>query len=255
MKRPELSDYGLTEKMIEQNKREHELYDEKLRGYLENRKTNKKVIWIISLIISGIFLIINMANGFETDFAGGCFAMCLFWDVTYGIYYLQTHDETVWDISYDKRDMIEKETINKKIDNAIQKYTKDVEEYEKKAHSVNEYSLVRAELLTHFGTSLGARWIVFSNIYLANPRSFPVLENPNIFDSDFRARYEQLTTRQRSITPKPKKCLNISDKMEFYYPCSELFGAMENKQSGDVVTLLYGYVVYKIIEVINPHYE
>ena len=156
MKRPELSDYGLTEKMIEQNKREHELYDEKLRGYLENRKTNKKVIWIISLIISGIFLIINMANGFETDFAGGCFAMCLLWDVTYGIYYFQTHDETVWDISYDKRDMIEKETINKKIDDVIKKYTKDVEEYEKKAHSVNEYSLVRAELLTPFGTSLGA---------------------------------------------------------------------------------------------------
>ena len=255
MKRPELSDYGLTEKMIEQNKREHVLYDEKLRGYLENRKTNKKVICIISLIISGIFLIINMANGFETDFAGGCFAMCLFWDVTYGIYYLQTHDETVWDISYDKRDVIEKETINKKIDDAIQKYTKDVEEYEKKAHSVNEYSLVRAELLTPFGTSLGARWIVFSNIYLANPRSFPDLENPNIFDSDFRARYEQLTTRQRSITPKPKKCLNISDKMEFYYPCSELFSATENKQAGDVVTILYGSVVYKIIEVINPHYE
>jgi exonuclease SbcD len=48
---------------------------------------------------------------------------------------------------------------------------------------------------------------------------------------------------------------NISEKMEFYYPCSELFGAMENKKSGDVVTILYGSVVYKIIEVINPHYE
>ena len=157
-------------------------------------------------------------------------------------------------LSDEVKDKIKAETIDSNVDDAIEKYNKAVEDYEEKAYSINKYSLVKVEVLAPLETSLGERWIVFSNIHLSNSRSFPDIDVPNEFDAEFEAYYNQLTERQLNIVPKPKKHLNITGKMEFYYPCSDIFLAMQGKRAGEIAELWIG-VRYKIITVINLDVE
>lgn len=254
MRKPKLTDFDLTEELLIQNKKEHALYCEKLNEYLKSRKRTKRIVLIVSLLISGLVLIINIADGFTTDCAGYSVGICFVWDLFYGLWLNQNPDETICDISATTCQKIANQTINPKIDDAVKKYTQAIKDYERKAHSINEHSLVKATLLLPFDVDLGVRWIVFSNIYLANPRSFPTLEIPDYYDEDFENYYKALTKKQESIVPRPKKHLNITEKMEFYYPCSDLFLAMKNKQANDIIELPIG-ASYKILQVINPDTE
>lgn len=255
MKKPELKDFGLTEELLKQNKSEHETYYERLESHLKYRESVRNKILVVSLVVSVILLIINIAKGFEKNFAGISLGICLFWDVVYGLTYFQSKGESKWDLSLELRNRIESEVINRQIDEAVKKYEEALREYEKKAFTINKYSLVKADLVTPMGTSVGIRWIVFSNIYLANSRSFPDIEIPYIMNKEFQDYYYKLTTKQKDITPIPKKHLNIQDKIEFYYPFSDMFFAMEGKKPRDTAELLMGSIRYRILDVINPDFD
>ena len=254
MKKPRLEDYGLTEDLLSLNKKQYDLYWNKIDEFLAHRKYVRKVILIISLVVTGFIFIINIADNFETDPAGYTMGICFIWDIMYGLHFFQTSDESRFNLSNEIKDKIKAETIDSDVDDAIEKYNKAVEDYEEKAYSINKYSLVKVEILAPFELSLGEHWIVFSNIHLSNSRSFPDIDVPSKFDAEFEAYYNQLTERQQNIVPKPKKYLNITEKMQFYYPCSDIFLAMQGKTAGETVELWTG-VRYKIISVINPDVE
>ena len=254
MKKPRLEDYDLTEDLVALNKRQYDLYWKKIDECLAHRKYVRKVILIISLVVTGFIFVINIADNFETDPAGFTMGICFAWDVMYGLYFSKKSDESRFNLRDEVKDKIKAETIDSNVDDAIEKYNKAVEDYEEKAYFINKYSLVKVEVLAPLETSLGERWIVFSNIHLSNSRSFPDIDVPNEFDAEFEAYYNQLTERQLNIIPKPKKHLNITGKMEFYYPCSDIFLAMQGKRAGEIAELGIG-VRYKIITVINLDVE
>ncbi len=257
MRKPELQDFGLSETLVEKNKQQHQKCEEMLKVALESRKSTRKTILIVSLVITAIAFIIVAATGFETEATGIVMGICLFWDATYGIIYFQYSGETVWDLSYEKRKQIEAQVIDEKIENAIEKYNKAMAEYEK-SRGINEYSIVKAEMLippimdNKEYTSLGTGWMVFSNIHLRNPQSYPDLAlNTNDFSS-FESKYFALIERQKSAPPKAKKNSPIpqEEKLEFYYPCSDMYMGLKEKKEGEIVELPIG-MCYKILKVIN----
>ncbi len=131
--------------------------------------------------------------------------------------------------------------------------------FENKSLSINEYSIVKAELLAPSAiekgsfSSLGDRWIVFSNIYLSNSRSFPNLDITIKDINDWEDKYFDLLERQKKITPKFKKDLDISeeDKVEFYYPYTNMYYSLKGKRKGDIV-LVNNCVPYRVKEVYTP---
>ncbi len=259
MKKPQLSDFGLTEKLVELNKQQHDEYWKRLEAYIEKRKFIIRTLFILSLVVTFIAFVIVACTGFEKNTTGYSMGICLLLDMILGLVWFQTHTDTTGDISIDRRIEIKKEVIDQKIDKAIESYKKAVSEYEEKVLSINEYSLVKAELLVpsfmekgNF-TSMGERWIVFTNIYLSNSRSFPDLQITIKEINNWEEKYYELIERQKSIEPKFKKKLGISpeDKVEFYYPYTSMYSAMQGKREGEMVTV-NGCVPYRIIKVINP---
>ncbi len=252
MKKPLLSDFGLTEQILEKHEENKQEVKRREEHYLRYAKAIRKKILIISLVVTFIVFLIAGVLEFNT-FSEVMLALCLFWDGVFGFYMFQTSDDSVGDILWSKRQEIRYKVIDKNIEQAIDDYNDALWKY-KKAAAINQHSLVRAELLLppirEERMSMGERWIVFSNIYLSNPRSYPDIMISSLSDPSFKEYYYDLLEKQKKTPPKPKKALNIEGDFEFYYPCSDMFLALKGKNEGDIVNLSIG-TSYKILEVIN----
>lgn len=252
MRKPLLSDFGLTEQILEKHKANEKEVADREEHYLRWAKATRGKILIVSLVVTFVVFIIAGVLEFNTF---GCvmLSLSLFWDGVFGFYTYQTSDDTVIDISWSKRQEIRYNVIDKNIEQAIDDYNDALWKY-KKATAINQHSLVRAELLLppirEERMSMGERWIVFSNVYLSNPRSYPDIMISSLSDPSFKEYYYDLLEKQKKTPPKPKKALNIEGDFEFYYPCSDMYLALKGKNEGDIVNLSIG-TSYKILEVIN----
>lgn len=130
MKKPELKDFGLTEELLDLNKKQREKYYDKLEEHCESVKKIKIAIIVISLIITFIVFIVNCANGFENEDAGITLGIFAFWDTTVVFYCFQSLDASTWDVRESKKDEIKAKTMNLSIDAAVEKYNKAVRDYE-----------------------------------------------------------------------------------------------------------------------------
>ncbi len=250
MRKPELEDYGLSKSLLHKYKQQEKLADEKLESYIQTIKDRCNTIGMISIIILFITFFIFAATGFS-ETGAVVFGIPAAWLGIYWVPWVQSRDYGWSDVSYEKRKELHDSVVDEKLEKAVRQYEKALLEYEKSL-KINEYSVVRASLCLPFGDEreITTQWIVFSNIHLANPRSFPDIRIPRYIDDDFKDYYDYLITKQSSITPKPKKALNITGELKFFYPCSDLFLAFKGKKPGDSV-FVNGVTKYKILEVIN----
>jgi len=241
---------------MDEHKRQTAKYYQAVQNHLDNKKQSKTIILIASLVITFIAFVISAATGFDKNVTGYSMGICLLWDVTYGLYYFQTKDDSTWDVSFEKRKEIEKNIINADLQKKTDAYNAALRKYEDSL-KINKESVVQVELLAPSisggRTVVSTIWMVFSNIHLANPRSYPDMEINFLDVQSFRAEYNALIERQKSVPPRPKKHLGIgeSEKFQFYYPCSDMFSAMTGKKPGDIVSLSIG-VEYRILQVFNP---
>lgn len=272
MQKPELYDFGLDEKSIAENKKQHERSQQLLEEYFLKRKSIRKIILIISIVLVCIVIVVCCVIGFNNIVSGILLGLSLAWMATYGVIYFQYSDESNWNIRYDKKKEIEESIVDKKLEQAIENYHRALEKYEESL-KVNEYSIIQVEvLLPEFNmeaifpehgsnktrTSLGKEWICFSNTYLANPQYYPNLDNiypnlDNINYDDFKNHYNSIVEMQKQFPPEPKNNLPIprGDKLVFYYTCSDAYYALKEKKVGDIVELSDGFYSYKILQVFN----
>lgn len=260
MKKPELHDFGLDEKSIAENKRQHDRSHQLLEEYVLKRKSIRKTILIISIVAVCIIIVSCLIIGFNNTACGILLGLSLFWMVTYGVIYFQYSSETSWDISYDKKKEIEDSVVDKRLEQSIANYNRAIDKYEESL-KVNEHSVIEVEmLLPDFGLdkkrhSLGITWMCFSNIHLANPQYYPNINanKKNIDYDDFESYYKSIIEMQKSFPPEPKKDTPIPHgaKLEFYYPCSDAYLTLKGKKVGDIVELPYGVCGYKILQVFN----
>ena len=131
MKKPELKDFGLTEELLDLNKKQHEKYYKQLEEYCNSVKKIKIAIIVISLIITFIAFIVNCANGFKSEDAGITLGIFAFWDITVVLCCFQSLDASIWDIRESKKDEIKTRTMNISLDTAVEKYNKAVRDYER----------------------------------------------------------------------------------------------------------------------------
>ena len=129
MKKPELKDYGLTEELRDFNEKQRDKYYEKLNEYRaiirEDSKKIKIGIIVISILITCVVIIINMARGFEdrVDFIVLC--GCVTWDVMVVVHCILSLDEPLWKISDDKEREIAKLYRNQGYDAKVTSATAD----------------------------------------------------------------------------------------------------------------------------------
>lgn len=250
MKKPALSDFNLTPELLKLNEKQHELYQKKLEEYIASKKEKSKTILICFILASLLALIMILTT--ESLFWEISFGLLSVMDVVTGFYYFQTKECSIWNVDMDIRMKINEEVIDQEIDKNVNKYETALKEYEEKKFCINEYSLVKTKMSV-LETDIGIQWLVFSNKHLANPRSFPTLDLPDHSNLEFEDYYYQLIEKQSSKIPKPKKHLNITEDMFFYYPCSDLFLAVKGKREGDRVQC--GFGTYEILEVRNLDME
>lgn len=259
MKKPELSNFNLTQEMIDLYQSQHESFRKNLDERLQSKKKLYIGIFIVSIIITILSAIIIFANGFDKDIFGYVVGSFVVFDIVWGCICFKDNDE--WSLSSSECERIKSETIDQDLEKKVLNYEKALKIYDKSI-TIRELSLVKAELLCpkidiRNGSingyhSIGMRWMVFSNKYLANPENYPELrvtmENQDYFDELYLS-----TIEKQKKTPPRLKCdipVSTSNQLEFYYPCSIVFSAMENKKPGDIVTTCLG-VNYRILEVIN----
>lgn len=131
MKKPELSDFGLTQEKLNIYEKQESNYYNRLDEHCKNVKSVKKTIIWISLILTLVVLIINIAIGFEdVEGAGITLGICAFWDITVVFYCFQSLDATIWNIGENKKSEIRRQTINISLEKAIEEYNKALREYE-----------------------------------------------------------------------------------------------------------------------------
>lgn len=250
MRKPLLSDFGLSEQLLKRYEEQEAEVERKLKGHLCERKKTRKKIVIASIVLTIIAQIVACTLKFDIV-VQVIIGILVFWGVIFGLYYFQTSDD--WDISYDKRQEIKYSVVDKRLEKAIEDYNEAMRQY-KKASAITQDSLVKVAMLLPSidkkETVLTEQWIAFSNIYLANPRSFPDISMYDWTSPAFRKYYNDLIEKQQDIKPRPKKALNIDGKLKFYYPCSDMFACMKGKNEGDKIAISIG-VEYRILEVRN----
>ena len=128
MKKPDLKDFGLTEELIDLNKKQRKKYYDKLKEHCDNVKKIKIGIIVASLIITVIVLIANIASGFKREEVVISFGICAFWNATVALYCFQSLEDL--HISDNKRKEIKAQTMDLNLDNAVEKYDKAVRDYE-----------------------------------------------------------------------------------------------------------------------------
>lgn len=251
MKKPELIDFNLTEDLLALNKKQISLFEKALDEKANQRNSICMTISIISAIVTFIAILISyeffIVLGVWDSFLLLFFGQWGFW----------------WKNRSDVSETVKEETrslfVDRELAKRISAYHNAVYEYNNKTR-VKEHSLVKVVLLLpDIGspgefTEVSTSWCVFSNIWLSNPQSFPDIEIPENIDEAFTKYYYNLMEKQKDRVAKPKKGLNIKEPLNFYYPCSDMYGVLFGKNPGDIVTLKVG-LPYKILEVINPEDE
>ena len=134
MKKPELKDFGLTEELLDLNKKQREKYYNKLAEQRENNCANAKnikiFIIVVSLIITFIVLIINITKEFQDEVSFIVLCGCGTWGAIGVVHCFLTLDEPLWHISNSKEREIRTQFMDLNLDNAVEKYNKEVSEYE-----------------------------------------------------------------------------------------------------------------------------
>lgn len=234
---------------MQKYKEQQDLAKRKLLAYEQSVKDRYNIIGIVSFFILFISFLISAAMNFS-DITGYIWGIPLAWFSVYGFIWIQTFSLGI-DISYEKRKELYDSVVDKDLEKRVSMYHDALYKYEKSL-IINKYSVVKAVLCLPPDYEKGIRtlWIVFSNIHLANPRSFPDIDTPRHINDDFKRYYNYVIAKQSHIIPKPKKALNITGEFKFYYPCSDLFIALDGKKAGDEV-FVNGVTKYKILEVIN----
>lgn len=128
MKKPELKDFGLTQESLDLYQRQRDIYDRRVKESFEDSKATKKVIVILSLLVTIIAFIVNASTSFETS-ALTFLGICMLWDFTIGLYCLDSLSD--YDIGYKKRIEIENQTVNEKLKEAVYNYKEAMYKYEK----------------------------------------------------------------------------------------------------------------------------
>lgn len=132
MEKPELKDFDLTECKINLYEKQQKEYYNKLDEHCKYIKKAKTTIISISLIITLIVLIINIAIGFEdVEGAGITLGICIFWDVTVVLYCFQSLDSSIWDIGENKKSEIKLQIVDISLEKAVENYNKAVRNYER----------------------------------------------------------------------------------------------------------------------------
>ena len=134
MKKPELKDFGLTEELLDLNKKQREKYYNKLAEQRENNCANAKnikiFIIVVSLIITFIVLIINITKEFQDEVSFIVLCGCGTWGAIGVVHCFLTLDEPLWHISDSKEREIRTQFMDLNLDNAVEKYNKEMSEYE-----------------------------------------------------------------------------------------------------------------------------
>lgn len=129
MKKPELTDFNLTEEKLNLYERQRKSYYDRLEEHCAHISRIKRTIIWASLIITLLVLIINIAIGFEDlDGAGISLGICFFWDVTVVLYCFQSLDDS--DIGENKKSEIKAQTINFYLEKNVENYNQAVRDYE-----------------------------------------------------------------------------------------------------------------------------
>lgn len=128
MKKPELKDFGLTEERLDLNKKQRGKYYDKLDEHIDNVKKIKISIIVVSLTITFIVLIVNIANGFKSEDAVIALGICGLWNATGALYCFQSLDD--WHVSDNKDREIKAQTMDLNLNNAVENYNKAVRDYE-----------------------------------------------------------------------------------------------------------------------------
>lgn len=269
IKKPRPEDYGLsTESLQVYNSQKKNLFEKYCRCVL-----TRKVIIAISIILTLVFLIVNLSTGFNIDALGVIFGIILSCDFIYGIILFQTwdHYSTVdqWTRCTELGSHFAKKLIDYDLSSAVTMYELALFAHKQRRNgqntdSVYEFSLVKVAFCGLVGYNKGltkqdSQYVVFSNEYLSNAQFYPRIEEYEYshMDEEFKMKYDRLMEEQKDNPPILKKELRITKKVSFYYPCSDMFLAMKGKRSGDYVDLDESYMTlrYKILEVINPTFE
>ena len=130
MKKPELKDFGLTEELLDLNKKQQEKYYKKLEEHCESVKKIKIAIIVISLIITFIMFIVNCAYEFESEVAVIILGIFSFWDSTVVLYCFGSLDSSICDVRESKENEIKAQTLDLSLDKAVENYNKAVRDYE-----------------------------------------------------------------------------------------------------------------------------
>ena len=132
MKKPELEDFGLTEEDLELYNKQEMNYYKCLDEHCEYLKSIKKTVICVSLIITFIVLIINIALGFEDEEgAAMTLVICVFWDITVVSYCFSSLNDSAWDIRESKKSEIRALTMDTSLKEAVDSYQKALREYER----------------------------------------------------------------------------------------------------------------------------
>lgn len=253
MKKPELKDFELTEEMLIRNKKENADLDREIERIANERKKRRKIILYVLIAVSIVVLFICLFSSFES-IAGAFLILCVFCDIGWGIYVFNTQGETVSNFDMHEWYELKQKIVNCEIEERIKTYDAALEEYNAKKSCINEQSLVKVKVFLTDDIVISETWVVFSNVYLSNPQSYPNICVPDKYDEEFEKYYQNILQKQKKTMPKPKKRLGIEGKLAFYYPCSDLFMKLKDKRVGDKVTIGIG-ATYQILNVYNPGYE
>ena len=254
MRKPTFEEFNLTEEMLMQNKKEYAQLESEIERSILRKKKIKKVTLVVSIAVTLMSGLIFCISNFKFAFAFYTFLSSIMWDMGFVIYYFQTKNDT---LSYSEEFDIKEKIVNNEIDENVKKYNLAVQKYKDMLTGVNEHSIVKVKLFSSLDDAiqLGEFWLVFSNVHLANARSFPDISIPNKPNDEFEKYYYEVINHQRNnkIEPKFKKKLGLEGKVKFYYPCSDLFMAMKDKKIGDIVYVQFGK--YQIISIDNSYIE
>lgn len=249
MKKPRMEDYGLTEELI----KEYDRQKSRMRDLVEGYRTKKKINLLVLIAIACIIIVCIIVKKDDPSSWSAALFFIAFPALGVFLWILDAYEGSISD---EKRKEIENQVVDKKLENAVQKYNDATWKYIflPISSTLNEKSLVNVDLLNLaiFENDRPIRnfWIVFSNIYLKNAKDYPEITSYMRNSDEFEDYYNNLIERQKSHPPVLKSNLNIEGEVEFYYPCSDLFFELEGSKEGDIVETGIG-VRYKIKKIIN----
>ena len=273
VKKPCLEDFGLSERLIQKYNEQKQHYSIESQRVYNQQVVRRKVTFFLTLLLSLVFLIINISTEFEVGFCVGMTSILFLWGSIYGLWLFQTSDDfkyyETWIWKTDKGKKMSTDLIDQSLESLVKKYEDALRNHEELKKNQNkdfiyEYSLIKFAFCGPVGANIRItkrdhQWMVFSNCYLSNAQFYPQLSEYDYLyhNEEFQENYNQIIEQQKMNPPILKDELNLSEPVHFYYPQSNMFACMEGKKAGDNVYLIEPYMKlrYKVIEVVNPTFE